>query len=41
MKIPKNGFTLFELVWALWAVFCLSLSGLAIWAIVHFIRKFW
>ena len=31
----------FVVIWYIWAVICLSLVGLAIWAIVHFVSKYW
>ena len=40
MKNVK-GFTLAELVMLIWFLIVLSLAGAAIWAVCHFIAKFW
>jgi len=36
-----RGYTLTELLIALWAFLCIGMAGGAIWAAVHYIHKFW
>jgi prepilin-type N-terminal cleavage/methylation domain-containing protein len=37
----QKGFTIVELIAALSAVLGLALTGLMIWAVLHFVLKFW
>lgn len=37
----QQGFTLPELLIAMWVVFVVSIAGGLIYAAVHFISKFW
>jgi hypothetical protein len=37
----QNGYTLFEIVFALIGIVGLAMSGLIIWVICHFVAKYW
>ncbi len=40
-KSNQNGFTLTELLILLWFVFIIGVLGLAVYAVAHFVMKFW
>lgn len=41
MKKFQKGFTLVELITAIWAVVCIALFVGLICVVIHFIGKFW
>lgn len=43
MRLQKEmpSMKTFMAIWFVWAVVCLSLLGLGVWAIAHFVAKFW
>ena len=37
----QKGFTLFELLFVVWGLVCLAIGGGILYAIFHFVAKFW
>ena len=37
----QKGFTLVQLIVSLWGIFCIGIVGAVVWALFHFIAKFW
>lgn len=37
----QKGFTIIELLMALWLLFCVACAIGSVWIIVHFVAKFW